>query len=101
MAKQPTTKRANQQYFIHSDTVVTRSEADPKERKDFLSMDYDLWVETRKLLKIIPIKIEFKWIESHQDSKKNKNIKSSKTKHSSRQIGRRPQKKHDNEYPNN
>ena len=60
--------------LFDSDTVVTRSEADPKERKDFLSMDYDLWVETRKLLQIIPIKIEFKWIESHQDSKKKKKI---------------------------
>ena len=32
-------------------------------------MDYDLWVEMRTLLKLIPLKIDFEWIQSHQDKK--------------------------------
>jgi hypothetical protein len=54
--------------IFDSDTVVTRSKADPNHRNDFLSMDYDLWVERNRILQQIPIKIQFQWIASHQDS---------------------------------
>ena len=54
--------------IFDSDTVVTRSKADPNHRNDFLSMDYDLWVEMNRILQQIPIKIQFQWIASHQDS---------------------------------
>jgi hypothetical protein len=35
-------------------------------------MDFDLWKEIQRILRIIPLKIRFKWIESHQDDKKKK-----------------------------
>ena len=54
--------------LFDSDTVVTRSEADPSHRNDFLSMDFDLWVEMKEILQQIPFKIKFQWIASHQDN---------------------------------
>ena len=58
--------------YFDSKTVIDRSGRRPFHRKDFLSMDFDLWKEIQRILRIIPLKIRFKWIESHQDDKKKK-----------------------------
>ena len=54
---------------IHFDSTATIHRADnpPSLRREFLSTDFDLWVLLRNLRHLIPFKVNFLWVASHQD----------------------------------
>ena len=53
--------------YFDNKTVMKRFGIPPLERKDFLCMDYDLWMEIQNLKRLLPFKIRFKWVKAHQD----------------------------------
>ena len=54
---------------IYFDSAITihRADTPPSFRKDFLSLDFDLWILLRQLRHRIPFKVNFLWVASHQD----------------------------------
>ena len=54
---------------IYFDSTITIHKADtqPSFRKDFLRLDFDLWILLRQLRHRIPFNVNFMWVASHQD----------------------------------
>ena len=54
--------------YFDSKITIHRADTPPTFRKDFLSLDFDLWILLRQLRHLIPFTVNFRWVASHQDS---------------------------------
>ena len=50
-----------------SQITVSRFQASPHYRNDFLCMDFDMWTELRRIKAAILFRVVFEWVQSHQD----------------------------------
>ena len=61
------TKTCSLDIYFDSQITIHRADTNPTLRKDFLSLDFDLWILLRQLRHRIPFHVNFLWVASHQD----------------------------------